>query len=138
MRNKLIINKPVCLPTIGSILISKTRKSSVFGLIPLSCKIAFIHFIHRYKEAIYWHLTFNFILRKILMNVDAQLQAVAANIKQRRTSLRLSQMYMAARLNVTQNAYSKMEMAKTKLSVQRLYEIAEILNIQPGQLCIPM
>ncbi len=68
------------------------------------------------------------------MNVDHQLRAVAANIRERRTSLQLSQVYMAEQLKVTQNAYSKMEMAKTKLSVERLYEIAEILNIQPKHL----
>jgi transcriptional regulator with XRE-family HTH domain len=68
------------------------------------------------------------------MTVDAQLLAVAANIRQRRTSLRLSQVSMAAQLKVTQNAYSKIEMAKTRLSLQRLYEIAEILDVPPEKL----
>jgi transcriptional regulator with XRE-family HTH domain len=74
------------------------------------------------------------MLNKQRMNVDAQLQAVAANIKHRRTSLQLSQKQMASRLKVTQNAYSKIEMAKTKLSLERLYEIAEIFDIAPGEL----
>lgn len=62
------------------------------------------------------------------MNVDAQLQAVAANVKNRRRELRISQTQMAEKLRITQNAYSKIEMAKTKMSVERLYEIADILK----------
>jgi transcriptional regulator with XRE-family HTH domain len=68
------------------------------------------------------------------MNVNNQLKAVADNIRERRTCLRLSQTYMAQTLKITQNAYSKMETAKTKLSLERLYEIAGILDIQPKQL----
>ncbi|GAA4098607.1 helix-turn-helix transcriptional regulator [Mucilaginibacter panaciglaebae] len=68
------------------------------------------------------------------MNVDAQLRAVATNIKSRRTQLRISQTQMANLLNITQNAYSKIEMSKTKMSVERLYQIAEILSISPAEL----
>jgi transcriptional regulator with XRE-family HTH domain len=68
------------------------------------------------------------------MNVDNQLRAVADNIKDRRHTLNLSQMYMASKLRITQNAYSKIEMAKTKMSVERLYEIAKILNIPARRL----
>ena len=55
------------------------------------------------------------------MNIASQLKAVAANIKDRRLNLNLSQTYVAQKLNVTQNAYSKMEIGKTKMSVERLY-----------------
>ena len=68
------------------------------------------------------------------MNVDNQLQAVASNIRNRRIDLHLSQVQMAGLLNITQNAYSKIEMIKTKMSVERLCEIAEILKISPRQL----
>jgi transcriptional regulator with XRE-family HTH domain len=68
------------------------------------------------------------------MNVTGQLKAVAANIKDRRLDLNLSQTYVAQRLNVTQNAYSKMEIGKTKMSVERLYEIANVLETSPKQL----
>ncbi|MFD2148414.1 helix-turn-helix domain-containing protein [Mucilaginibacter antarcticus] len=69
------------------------------------------------------------------MNVDTHLRAVAANIKDRRTAMRLSQVDMAKELNVTQNAYSKMEMSKTKLTIERLYKIAEVLDIAPARCC---
>ncbi|MFD2873545.1 helix-turn-helix domain-containing protein [Mucilaginibacter ximonensis] len=68
------------------------------------------------------------------MNVDAKLNAVAANVKKRRNELRVSQMQMADMLNITQNAYSKIEMAKTKMSVERLYEIADILKVSVADL----
>lgn len=68
------------------------------------------------------------------MNVDAKLNAVAINVKKRRNELRISQIQMAGMLNITQNAYSKIEMAKTKMSVERLYEIADILKISASDL----
>ncbi|MES2379357.1 MAG: helix-turn-helix transcriptional regulator [Bacteroidota bacterium] len=74
------------------------------------------------------------MLKNIEMDVDAQLKNVADNIKERRIRLHLSQSYMARALGITQNAYSKIETAKTKMSLERLYEIAEILNVKPKQL----
>jgi transcriptional regulator with XRE-family HTH domain len=68
------------------------------------------------------------------MNIAGQLKAVAANIKDRRLDLNFSQTYVAERLKVTQNAYSKMEIGKTKMSVERLYEIANVLETSPRQL----
>ena len=68
------------------------------------------------------------------MNIAGQLKAVSANIKDRRLDLNFSQTYVAERLKVTQNAYSKMEIGKTKMSVERLYEIANVLETSPGQL----
>jgi transcriptional regulator with XRE-family HTH domain len=68
------------------------------------------------------------------MKVDTHLKAVADNIKSRRLNLNLSQMFMASKLSITQNAYCKIEMSKSKMSVARLYEIAELLGISPLQL----
>ncbi|MES2427972.1 MAG: helix-turn-helix transcriptional regulator [Bacteroidota bacterium] len=68
------------------------------------------------------------------MSIAGQLKAVSANIKDRRLDLNFSQTYVAERLKVTQNAYSKMEIGKTKMSVERLYEIANVLETSPGQL----
>lgn len=45
-----------------------------------------------------------------------------------------SQEYMASRLNISQNAYSKLEREETEISVKRIYEIAEILEISIYQL----
>lgn len=40
-----------------------------------------------------------------------------------------SQEYMAFMLNISQNAYSKLERGETELTIPRLYEIVEILDI---------
>ncbi|WP_299821009.1 helix-turn-helix transcriptional regulator [uncultured Pontibacter sp.] len=45
-----------------------------------------------------------------------------------------SQEYMAHRLNISQNAYSKIERGFTDVTVKRIYEIAEILEISVFEL----
>jgi DNA-binding XRE family transcriptional regulator len=93
-----------------------------------------VHFVHYLYCINYQNLSSNFNTKKWVMKVDIRLRAVAANIKERRDNLQLSQMYMASKLSITQNAYSKIEMAKTKMSIERLYEIAELLRIPARQL----
>lgn len=50
-------------------------------------------------------------------------------IRQKRVVKGYSQEYMAFELNISQNAYSKIEREETELSVKRLFRIAEILGI---------
>ena len=50
-----------------------------------------------------------------------------ANIRRRRDELGYSQDYMAHKLHISQNAYSKIETGRAKLNVRRLFEIAEVL-----------
>jgi transcriptional regulator with XRE-family HTH domain len=45
-----------------------------------------------------------------------------------------SQEYMAFNLNISQNSYSKIERNITKVTLERVYEIADILNIQVTEL----
>ncbi|AOM75953.1 helix-turn-helix domain-containing protein [Pedobacter steynii] len=54
---------------------------------------------------------------------------IAAKIRVQRMIKGYSQEYMAFRLDISQNAYSKLERGETKLTVRRFYEIAEILEI---------
>jgi transcriptional regulator with XRE-family HTH domain len=49
-------------------------------------------------------------------------------IRQRRVIKGYSQEYMAFQLDISQNAYSKIEREATELSVKRLFRIAEILE----------
>jgi transcriptional regulator with XRE-family HTH domain len=37
-------------------------------------------------------------------------------------------------MNITQNAYSKMELGKTQLSIPALFKIAEILGVEVKEL----
>ncbi|WPU99082.1 helix-turn-helix transcriptional regulator [Mucilaginibacter sp. cycad4] len=48
-----------------------------------------------------------------------------------------SQEYMAFMLEISQPAYSKIERGETDLSLRRVYEIAEILEIDPFKLMPP-
>lgn len=55
-------------------------------------------------------------------------KAVANNIRRLREQRNYSQDYLARRLNISQNAYSKIELGYSQVSLNRLYLIAEILD----------
>ena len=57
-----------------------------------------------------------------------KVKAVAANIRNKREELNYTQEYLAAKLTISQNAYSKIELGYTKITVERLFQIAEILD----------
>ena len=46
----------------------------------------------------------------------------------RRETLNYTQAYVASKLGISQNAYSKIESGQTNFSVKRLYEIVHILE----------
>lgn len=54
---------------------------------------------------------------------------VCVNIKHYRDLRQYSQEYLASRLNITQSSYAKLEKQETKLTVQRLQQIAEVLEV---------
>lgn len=58
------------------------------------------------------------------------------NIKAFRTKKGISQSQMADRLGFTQNNYSKIERGQSELTVDRLYEIAEILEVSIFQILV--
>jgi transcriptional regulator with XRE-family HTH domain len=57
-----------------------------------------------------------------------KVKAVAANIRNKREDLNYTQEYLAAKLSISQNAYSKIELGYTKITVERLFQIADILE----------
>ncbi len=63
-----------------------------------------------------------------------KLKQTILNIRVRRSGLKFSQEYMAYKMNISQNAYSKIEIGKSQLTVARLYKIAEILLTTPVEL----
>lgn len=65
-----------------------------------------------FTRSVYPKIMFGFIIKKI------------------RESRNLSQEYMAAQLNITQAAYSKLESDKTHLSIKKLFEICRLLGIK--------
>jgi transcriptional regulator with XRE-family HTH domain len=65
------------------------------------------------------------------MNDDVltlKIKAIAANIRHRREYRNYTQEYLAAKLDISQNAYSKIELGYTKITVERLFQIADVLD----------
>lgn len=56
---------------------------------------------------------------------------VAANIRKIREMKDYTQDYLAAKLKISQNAYSKVELGYSKITLDRLYAISEILEVDP-------
>lgn len=54
---------------------------------------------------------------------------IAQNIRFIRQRKGYSQEFMSMKLHISQNAYSKMERGCTELTVSRIYEIAEVLEV---------
>lgn len=61
--------------------------------------------------------------------IKDQITPILEYIRQLRESKHYSQDYLAYRLDIGQNAYSKLELGYSKLSVQRLIEIAAVLEV---------
>jgi len=63
--------------------------------------------------------------------LNLRINQVAANIRKIREHRNYTQEYLAAKLRISQNAYSKIELGYTKITVERLFQIAEILESDP-------
>ncbi|MCF2442972.1 helix-turn-helix domain-containing protein [Dyadobacter sp. CY345] len=61
--------------------------------------------------------------------VETKIKTVAANIRKVREYRDYTQDYMAMKLGISQNAYSKIELAYTRITLERLIQIAGILEI---------
>ncbi|PWS27807.1 XRE family transcriptional regulator [Pedobacter yonginense] len=55
---------------------------------------------------------------------------VAGNIRKIREYRDYTQDYLAAKLKISQNAYSKIELGYSKLTIERLFQIAAILEVE--------
>jgi transcriptional regulator with XRE-family HTH domain len=56
-------------------------------------------------------------------------KAVADNIRNARLYRNYSQDYLAFKLNISQNSYSKIELGYTRILLERLVTIAEVLAV---------
>ncbi|PTQ95561.1 helix-turn-helix protein [Mucilaginibacter yixingensis] len=64
-------------------------------------------------------------------SLENKIRTVAINIRRIRESKDYTQDYLAVKLNISQNAYSKIELGYTKITVERLFQIAQILEVDP-------
>ena len=64
------------------------------------------------------------------MTLDTQtdIRTITNKIRLRRQTLNYTQAYVAGKLGISQNAYSKIESGQTSFTVKRLYEVASILD----------
>lgn len=61
-------------------------------------------------------------------------ELIATKIRTLRRNREYSQEYMAFMLHISQNAYSRLENGKTPLTIDRYYEVCQILQIKPAEL----
>lgn len=54
-------------------------------------------------------------------------------IRNTRTELGYSQEFVASKIGISQNAYSRIELGLAKLSIERMLKIADILQVNPLQ-----
>ncbi|RZA01313.1 MAG: XRE family transcriptional regulator [Sphingobacteriaceae bacterium] len=69
--------------------------------------------------------------------LSLKIKAIAANIRHKREYRNYTQEYLALKLNISQNAYSKIELGYTKITVERLFQIADILEFDVAELIDP-
>ncbi|MCC8410706.1 helix-turn-helix transcriptional regulator [Mucilaginibacter sp. UR6-1] len=60
--------------------------------------------------------------------LSLKIKSVAASIRKQREEKNYTQEYLAAKLKISQNAYSKIELGYTKITLERLFQIADILE----------
>jgi transcriptional regulator with XRE-family HTH domain len=61
--------------------------------------------------------------------IEAKIRSVALNIRKIREYREYTQEYLAMKLGISQNAYSKIELAYTRITLERLIQIAQILEV---------
>jgi transcriptional regulator with XRE-family HTH domain len=66
--------------------------------------------------------------------IKEEVKAVAGNIRKVREHRNYTQDYLAAKLGISQNAYSKIELGYSKITLDRLFQIALILEVQVPKL----
>jgi transcriptional regulator with XRE-family HTH domain len=63
--------------------------------------------------------------------LDLKIKKVAQNIRKIREYRNYTQEYLAAKLRISQNAYSKIELGHTRITIDRLLYIADVLGVDP-------
>lgn len=61
-------------------------------------------------------------------------KAIAGNIRKIRGFRNYTQDYLAAKLGISQNAYSKLELGYSKLTLERLFNVSTILDVEIMQI----
>ena len=67
-------------------------------------------------------------------NYKKQMQCVALKIRAARQYKNYSQEYVAAKIGISQNAYSKIELGYSKITLDRFFHIARLLDVDITEL----
>lgn len=70
-------------------------------------------------------------------NIKNRVNEIVMNIRLTRERRNYTQDYLAMRMNVSQNAYSKIELGYSKLTLARLMEICNILEVPLSEMVDP-
>ncbi|MDB4920616.1 helix-turn-helix domain-containing protein [Mucilaginibacter sp.] len=65
---------------------------------------------------------------------DLKTKQIVSNIRKIREFRNYTQDYLSAKLRISQNAYSKIELGYSNVTLNRLIEIAEILEVELADL----
>lgn len=68
---------------------------------------------------------------------NERMRLIVRAIRQRREALGYSQEYMAAKMQMGQNCYSKIELGNSKLTVERLLAICTLLDLDTREILEP-
>lgn len=63
--------------------------------------------------------------------LDLKIKRIARNTRKIREYRNYTQEYLAAKLRISQNAYSKIEIGHTRITIDRLFIIADVLGVDP-------
>lgn len=61
-------------------------------------------------------------------DIPSNIDSITNKIRLRRETMNYTQAYVAGKLGISQNAYSKIESGHTNFTVKRLYEIVYVLE----------
>ncbi|MFD0794883.1 helix-turn-helix domain-containing protein [Mucilaginibacter litoreus] len=70
-------------------------------------------------------------------HINRKVDDIVTNIRLIRERKNYTQEYLAMRMNVSQNAYSKIELGYSKLTLLRLLEICNVLEVPVTELISP-
>ncbi|MGE6218617.1 helix-turn-helix domain-containing protein [Nubsella zeaxanthinifaciens] len=63
-----------------------------------------------------------------------EMQRIALRIRKVREYKNYSQEYLAKKIGISQNAYSKIELGYSKITLDRLFHIAKLLDVDTNEL----
>jgi transcriptional regulator with XRE-family HTH domain len=63
-----------------------------------------------------------------------EMQRIASRIRNVREYKRLSQEFVASRIGISQNAYSKIELGYSKITLDRFFHLANLLDVEVAEL----